>query len=51
MRSLADVFLAVYLQSDDARSPAAIEEIGITPMPWDIKTIVAHLHDEKRQVG
>lgn len=43
--------LAVYLQSDAARSPAALEEIGVTPVPWDIKTIVAHLHDEQPRVS
>lgn len=39
--------LAVYLQSNVERSPAALVEIGATPMPWDIRTIVAHLHDEQ----
>ena len=43
--------LAVYLQSNAARTPAALEEIGVRPMPWDIKMIVAHLYDEKRQVS
>ena len=43
--------LAVYLQSNAARSPAALMEIGVTPMPWDIKMIVAHLYDEQRQVS
>jgi hypothetical protein len=43
--------LAVYLQSDTARSPAALMEIGVTPMPWDIKMLVAHLYDEQRQVS
>ncbi len=43
--------LAVYLQSNSARSPAALMEIGVTPMPWDIEMIVAHLYDEQRQVS
>ena len=43
--------LAVYLQSNAARSPAALMEIGVTPMLWDIKMIVAHLYDEQRQVS
>lgn len=43
--------LAVYLQSEAVRSPASLEEIGVTPMPWNIKMIVAHLYDEKRQVS
>ena len=37
--------LAVYLQSDTVRCPAALMEIGVMPMPWDIKMIVAHLYD------
>ena len=43
--------LAVYLQSNAVRSPAALVEIGVTPMPWDIRTIVAQLSDEQRQVS
>lgn len=43
--------LAVYLQSDAVRSPAALLEVGVTPMPWDIKMIVDHLYDERRQVS
>ncbi len=43
--------LAVYLESNAARSPAALVEIGVIPMPWDIKTIVAHLYNEQRQVS
>ncbi len=43
--------LAVYLESNAARTPAALMEVGVVPMPWDIKTIVAHLYDEKHQVS
>ena len=43
--------LAVYLQSNTVRSPAALRELGVTPMPWDIRKIVAHLYHEQRQVS
>lgn len=37
--------LAVYLQSDTVRAPAALMEIGVRPMPWDIQKIMAQLYD------
>ena len=43
--------IAVYLQSDSVRSPAALLEVGVTPIPWDIKMIVDHLSDERRQIS
>ena len=43
--------LAVYLQSNTAPSPAALAEIGVTPMPWNIKKIEARLYDGTGQVS
>ena len=43
--------VAVYLQSKVARIPAALSEMGVTPIPWNIDTIMDALNDEKRQVG
>ena len=35
--------LAVYLQSETRKVPAALSEIGVTPMPWNIRAIVGEL--------
>ena len=35
--------LAVYLQSEIRKVPAALSEIGVAPMPWNIKAIVGEL--------
>ena len=43
---LAKRILAVYLQSNTVRTPAALLEVGVTPMPWDIVTIRDSLYDE-----
>ena len=39
--------LAVYLQSSTARTPPALVEMGITPIPWDVETILNTLYDER----
>ena len=36
--------VAVYLQPDPARIPEALTEMGVTPIPWDIRAIVSELH-------
>jgi len=36
--------VAVYLQSDTTRIPAALKEVGIMPIPWDIGMIVSEMH-------
>ena len=38
--------VAVHLQPDPARIPDALAEIGVTPIPWDIQTIVSELHGQ-----
>ncbi len=35
--------LAVYLQSEIKKVPAALSEIGVRPMPWNINAIVGEL--------
>ena len=42
--------LAVYLQSSVTRIPSALVEIGVSPMPWDVETVLASLYDG-RQTG
>lgn len=37
--------LAVYLQPETRKVPAALSEIGVTPMPWNINAIVGELGD------
>ena len=39
--------LAVYLQSSAVRTPSALVEIGVTPIPWDIETILGSLYGER----
>ena len=39
--------LAVYLEPNTERTPTAIEEIGATPMPWDVEKIMDRLYDER----
>lgn len=39
--------LAVYLQPDTVRIPAALSEIGVAPMPWDINAIVGALNEQR----
>lgn len=39
--------LAVYLQPDTVQIPAALSEIGVAPMPWDINAIVGALHEQR----
>ena len=41
--------LAVYLQSTAVRVPAALREIGVTPIPWNVNAIVGELHGERRR--
>lgn len=43
--------LAVYLQSNAVRTPPALLELGVTPLPWDVGAIVNRLHDEGGTVG
>lgn len=46
VRKSADLgkrILAVYLQSSAVRTPPALVEIGVRPMPWDVGTIVDSL--------
>ena len=40
--------LAVHLQTDGVRTPAALREVGIAPMPWDIEMIVDSLYHERQ---
>ena len=42
--------LAVYLQTNTVQTPPALFEVGVAPMPWDIKAIVDRLYDEQRRV-
>lgn len=42
--------MAVHLQSNTARTPAALLEVGVTPMPWNVKAVMDSLHDERRRV-
>ena len=42
--------LAVYLQSNTVRTPPALVEVGVAPMPWDITSIADSLYDEQRRV-
>ena len=39
--------LAVYLESNSVRTPTALLEVGSTPMPWDVETIVDSLYHER----
>ena len=39
--------LAVYLESNTVRTPTALLEVGATPMPWDVETIVYSLYNER----
>lgn len=39
--------LAVYLQPETRKVPAALSEIGVTPMPWNINAIVGELGDSE----
>ena len=51
VRKSADLgkrILAVYLQSTTVRTPPALVEIGITPIPWDVETILDSLYGERR---
>ena len=43
--------LAVYLQSKDVRIPAVLSEMGVTPMQWNIDTIMEILDDERCRTG
>ena len=38
--------LAVYLQSSAVRTPPALVEIGVKPMPWDVGKLVESLNSE-----
>ena len=42
--------LAIYLQSNAVRIPPALLEVGVTPMPWDVKALVDNLYDEQRRI-
>lgn len=42
--------MAVYLQSHAVRTPPALLEAGIAPMPWDVEAIVDRLYDDQRTV-
>ena len=51
VRKSADLgkrILAVYLQSSAVRTPPALVEIGVTPIPWDVGAIVDSLFDGRR---
>lgn len=51
VRKSADLgkrILAVYLQSNAVRTPPALVEIGITPIPWEVDTIMKSLYGERR---
>ena len=39
--------LAVYLQPDTVRIPAALSEIDVAPMLWDINAIVGALNEQR----
>ena len=43
--------LAVCLESNTVRTPAALREVGATPLPWDVEKIVDSLYDDRRAVG
>lgn len=49
VRKSADLgkqILAVYLQSSAVRTPPALVDIGVKPMPWDVGKIVKSLNNE-----
>lgn len=51
VRKSADLgkrILAVYLQSSAVRTPPALVEIGVKPMPWDVGSIVDRLDNERQ---
>ena len=51
IRKSADLgkrILAVYLQSSVTRIPAALVEIGVTPMPWDVETVLDSLYHGRK---
>lgn len=41
--ALGKRIVAVYLQSTAVKTPSALVEIGVTPIPWDFRTIVNNL--------
>lgn len=43
--------LAVYLQSETRKVPAALSEIGVTPMPWNINAIVGELNGAEHKTS
>ena len=43
--------LAVYLQPETRNVPAALSEIGVTPMPWNINAIVGELGETENKVA
>lgn len=42
--------IAVCLESNVIRTPAALREVGATLLPWDVDKIVDDLYDERRAV-
>ena len=43
--------LAVCLESNTVRIPTALDEVGATPMPWDVEKIVNSFYDDRRTVS
>ncbi len=43
--------LAVYLQPETRRVPAALSEIGVTPMSWNINAIVGELSERRHRAA
>ena len=43
--------VAVRLESNIVRTPAALQDVGATLLPWDVDKIVDKLHDEQRAVS
>ena len=41
--ALGQRIVAVYLQSTAVKTPSELVEIGVTPIPWDFRTIVNSL--------
>ena len=39
--------LAVYLQPGNRTGPAALSEISVTPMPWNVNAIVSELNGHR----
>ena len=43
---LGKMVLAIYLQPGTVRVPAALSELGVTPVPWNSRAIVGGLNGD-----